>query len=157
MEPILSDQDRDLLDRLIKDAEKRTKAQIVAAVVKRSDCYAELPWKAFAFGASVTGLLVGVFGVIAYCMSPDLTFPLTGVAAVLVVGALFALLTVLVPGFARLFLSAHRAEAESGNMPNPFSLKGNSSPPREGRASSFSSASLSAVSCSCRTKGLAID
>lgn len=123
MEPILSDQDRDLLDRRIKDAEKRTKAQIVAAVAKRSDSYAELPWKAFAFGASVTGLLVGVFGVIAYCMSPDLTLPLTGVAAVLVVGALFALLTVLVPGFARLFLSAHRAEAEVRQYAQSFFLE----------------------------------
>lgn len=112
MGSILSDHDRDLLDRRIKEAEKRTRVQIVTAVVKRSDSYAELPWKAFAFGASVAGLLVVVLAVIACYRSPDVTFPLTGIAAVLGVGAVFALLAVLVPGFARLFLSGHRAEVE---------------------------------------------
>lgn len=112
MGSILSDHDRDLLDRCIEDAEERTRVQIVTAVVKRSDSYAELPWKAFALGASVTGLLVVVLAVIACYRNPDVAFPLTGIAAVLGVGAVFALLTVLVPGFARLFLSGHRAEVE---------------------------------------------
>lgn len=112
MEHVLSGSDRDRLDRRIADAEKRTQAQIVVAVIKRSDTYAEVPWKAFAFGASVAGLLVVALGLLPCCRTPGLTFPLAGVTAVLGVGALFALLAVLVPGFARLFLSSHRAEVE---------------------------------------------
>ena len=48
MKHSLSDHDRGQLDELIADVEKRTNTQIVLAVIKRSDIYAELPWKAFA-------------------------------------------------------------------------------------------------------------
>jgi putative membrane protein len=111
MERFLSDHDRGQLDQRIAEVEQRTKTQIVLAVIKRSDTYGELPWKAFALGTSVAGLLV--FG-------SDLLFQswtsrstaLIAVAATLSTGAAFALLTIFLPGFARLFLSGHRAEAE---------------------------------------------
>jgi len=111
MEQILSDHDRIQLDELIVEAEKRTSAQIVLAVVKRCDVYAEAPWKAFALGASIAGFLV--FGLTLVCphwISDAMAF--IAVATTLAAGAGLALLTVLVPGFARLFLSAHRAEVE---------------------------------------------
>ena len=58
MKQILSETDRVHLDKLIAEAELQTKAQIVLATVKRSDNYAEIPWKAFAFGSSIAGLAV---------------------------------------------------------------------------------------------------
>jgi len=111
MERILSDDEHSRLDERIAEAEKRTKAQIVLAVIKRSDAYAELPWKAFALGVSIAGLLVCILDLLLnYWISH--TMVLIAMAATLVVGAALALLTVFLPGFARLFLSAHRAEVE---------------------------------------------
>jgi len=57
MKKILSDHERDQLNQLVADMENRMDAQIVLAVVKRCDSYAELPWKAFALGASIAGLV----------------------------------------------------------------------------------------------------
>ena len=52
MKRTLTDLERNGLDQRVAEAEKRTGAQVVLAVVKRSDTYAELPWKAFALGAA---------------------------------------------------------------------------------------------------------
>ena len=62
MKQILSDTDRILLDKRIAEAEIKTKAQFVLATVKRSDSYAEIPWKAFAFGSSIAGFMVFLTG-----------------------------------------------------------------------------------------------
>ncbi len=107
----LTDQERLDLDKRTAEAEKRTDAQIVLAVVERSDAYAELPWKAFALGASASGFLITV---------PDLVRPswnaapavLFAVVVTLLAGAVCALLCITVPKFARFFLDAHRAEVE---------------------------------------------
>lgn len=111
MKRTLSDQDRNRLDALIADVEKHTNTQIVLAVIQRSDIYAELPWKAFALGASVTGLLVFILDLLFYSWYPLLTVPIT-VAGILAGGIVLALLTVLIPGFAKLFLSSFRGEVE---------------------------------------------
>jgi putative membrane protein len=111
MERILSDHEHSRLDERIAEAEKRTKAQIVLAVIKRSDAYAELPWKAFALGASIAGLLVFILDLLFYYWISH-AMALVAVGVTLAAGAALALLTVFVPGFARLFLSAHRAELE---------------------------------------------
>ena len=100
------------MDRCIAEAEKQTGAQIVVAVIKRSDSYSELPWKAFALCVSVTGLLVFIF---------DLLWPgwysqtavLISVVTILMTGIISALLSLYMPKFARLFLAAHRAEVEA--------------------------------------------
>jgi putative membrane protein len=111
MKRILSQSDKDHLNQLVAEAEKLTDAQIVLAVVKRSDSYAELPWKAFAIGTSVAGLLLFVLhAAIPSWYSP--TCVLIALAATLATGISLALLTVFVPPFARLFLSSHRAETE---------------------------------------------
>jgi len=107
----MKDDDKALLEKLIVEAERQTRAQIVMAVIRRSDNYCEIPWKAFAFGTSVTGLVV---------LFLDLFFPvwvtgatiLLSVTAIIVIGAFLALLTVLLPWFARLFLARHRRETE---------------------------------------------
>ncbi|MFZ5518021.1 MAG: TPM domain-containing protein [Candidatus Zhuqueibacterota bacterium] len=111
MKLLLSDHDRKKLDGLVADLEKQTKAQVVLAVVQRSDSYAELPWKAFALGASLAGLVVLILELYFYGWDSRLTALIT-VAGTLSGGAIFALLTVLFPGFARLFLSDVRAEVE---------------------------------------------
>lgn len=111
MKRTLSDHDRGRLDGLIAETEKRTKTQIVLAVIKRSDTYAELPWKAFALGASIAGLLVFILDLPLYDWYSRV-MALIVVAGTLAGGTTFALLTVLVPGFAKRFLSANRAEVE---------------------------------------------
>jgi putative membrane protein len=112
MHRTIDEQKRQELDRRVAEAERRTGAEIVLAVAQRCDSYPELPWKAFALGAAVTGL--------AAC-ARDTLHPswmsgaavLLAVTATLAAGAACALLCVLLPGFARIFLDRHRAEAET--------------------------------------------
>jgi len=112
MKQKLTEQERKQLDHRVADAEKRTGAQIVLAVVERSDVYAELPWKAFALGAAVAGLAIAVLDL----LRPEWhtsTAVLLSVTATLIAGAACALVCVGLPGFARMFLDAHRAEVET--------------------------------------------
>jgi putative membrane protein len=111
MKETLSDNDRNRLDTLIVAMEKNTGAQIVLAVIQRSDSYAELPWKAFALGASISGFLVFILDHMSYGWYPGITV-LIAVAGILAGGSVLTLLTVLIPVFARRFLSAFRAEVE---------------------------------------------
>ncbi len=112
MKPVLSENDKDLLEKTIARAEEHLKSQIVLATVIRSDSYAEIPWKAFALGVSVSGLLA---------LSGNLLFPgwiqgfavLIAVVAMLATGAAMTLLTMLLPVFARFFLNDNRAETET--------------------------------------------
>lgn len=111
MKKILNNQERSRLDKRIAEAEKRTGAQIVVAAIERSDSYSEIPWKAFALGVSVAGLLVFIF---------DLLWPewysqtavLISAVTILIMGILGTLLSLYITKFARLFLAAHRAEVE---------------------------------------------
>jgi putative membrane protein len=111
MRLFLSENEKSILDKHIAEAEKVTKAQIVLATVKRSDSYAEIPWLAFALGASVTGLLVFISSVISPVWISGLAI-LIPVVAILGTGSIFALLTIMSEKFARLFLSGSRAETE---------------------------------------------
>ena len=111
MKQILSETDRVHLDKLIAEAELQTNAQIVLATVKRSDNYAEIPWKAFAFGSSIAGLVVFLLDLVKVWETGTLIlFP---VAIILATGTLFVFLTILFQGFARLFLSDGRRETET--------------------------------------------
>lgn len=111
MKPILSYEDRVELDRRVAVLERRTGSQIVLAVTKRSDSYAELPWKAFALGVSLAGLGAVTLPILRPEWNSHLAVLLVVVFS-LAAGAVCALLTVAVPGFARLFLDSHRAEVE---------------------------------------------
>lgn len=112
MKKILSDSERNQLDLRIKEAEERTGAQIVLAVVNRCDNYPEIPWKAFAFSVSITGLLVLIWHLTPVGWITNAMVALS-IAVPLIAGALFLLLTILIPRFARLFLSDHRSEMET--------------------------------------------
>ncbi|OGP89909.1 MAG: hypothetical protein A2031_06700 [Deltaproteobacteria bacterium RBG_19FT_COMBO_43_11] len=111
MKKILNNKERSRLGKRVAEAEKRTGAQIVVAAIQRSDSYAEIPWKAFALGVSVAGLLVFIFDLLCpgwYSQTALLIF----VVVILITGILSALLSLYMPKFARLFLVAHRAEVE---------------------------------------------
>jgi putative membrane protein len=108
----LDDQDRSRLDRRVAESEKKTGVELVLAVIDRCDVYTELPWKAFALGASIAGLLILIVDLLRPVWVPG-NAVLFSVAAILAAGAFGALLCVLVPGFARLFLDEERAEVET--------------------------------------------
>ena len=108
---ILSDPERARLDRRIAEAERATGAQLVLAVVRRCDSYPEIPWKAFAMGVSAAAAVLLGFEL----LSPSWATARSlwpALAVVLCAGALPALLTVGIPGAARLFLDRNRAEME---------------------------------------------
>lgn len=107
----LSDHDRSRLDARVAETEKRTRTQIVLSVIRRSDSYAELPWKAFALGASAAGLILLLLHWRFHNWYPDVP-ALIPVVGILASGALFALLTVMIPRFSRCFLSDYSADAE---------------------------------------------
>lgn len=111
MKHILSDEQRARLDERVAEAEGHANAQIVLAVIERSDSYAEIPWKAFAMGASIASLLVFALGLLRGISNPNAAALVTVVAA-LGSGGVLALLTIFVPALARFFLSVHRAETE---------------------------------------------
>lgn len=111
MKQILTNQERIQLDQRVADVEKRTGAQIVLAVIERSDTYAELPWKAFALGASIAGLGTVLFDLLQPGWNSSFAV-LFAVVSILATGAACALLCVAFPQFARLFIDAHRIEVE---------------------------------------------
>jgi putative membrane protein len=91
--------------------EARTGVQVVVAVVARSDHYPEIPWAAFAMGASLGALATALADV----LRPDWVTARAAVVhgvAILAAGAACALAALVVPSFARLFLRGTRAEGE---------------------------------------------
>jgi len=111
MKTKLSEEERSQLDGLVSETEKQTGTQIVLAVIKRSDSYTELPWKAFALGAGIAGLLILILELSFFDWYPDMMMAVA-VTGTLAGGVVFAFLTALLPGFARMFLSEDRAETE---------------------------------------------
>lgn len=112
MKHAMNDQERLRLNQQVADVEKNADVQVVLAVVDRCDVYAELPWKAFALGASVAGFLIALLNMLGsrcvHCASVLIAVPAT-----LAVGVVSALLCIMVPAFARLFLDTTRAEVEA--------------------------------------------
>lgn len=112
MKHTLNDEERNILDKHISDAEKRTGAQIVLAVIERSDSYAEIPWKVFGLGASLAGFVIFILN-LKWPLASSVTASLVSIVMMLATGAGLALLCVFVPDFARLFLNARRADVET--------------------------------------------
>ena len=85
--------------------------QVITAVVGKADVYAELPWRAFALGSVLAGLII----VVADSLRPDWVSAhaaLVHVLTMLGVGALSGLLAIFVPAYARMFLGRLRRDAE---------------------------------------------
>ena len=99
------------IERRIVEVESRTGVQVVAALVPRADSYPELPWRAFALGASLSGLIALAIDI----GRPDWLSAqalLMQTLAILSGGTAAGLLATQLPAFAKLFLGAQRAKAE---------------------------------------------
>ncbi len=99
------------VDRRVARLEARTGVQVVTALAGKSDSYLELPWTAFALGASLAACGL----VVADWWRPEWATARTALVhavIILAVAASAALLAVFVPGFARLFLRTSRRDVE---------------------------------------------
>lgn len=99
------------IERRVAEFEARTGVEIVAAVERRSDLYPEVPWRAFALGASLAslGTLAGDL------LQPGWTTPrglLIQAVSILGAGLVTTLAAMLVPGIARLFIRRGRMQQE---------------------------------------------
>lgn len=92
--------------------ERSTGVEVVAAVIARADSYPEIPWKAFALGASLALLAAVAAALTAPGWEAAEAIVETAVAA-LAIGAAAALATVWIAPLARLFLSRARRQAEA--------------------------------------------
>jgi putative membrane protein len=107
----LTPDERSRIDQCVAAFEARTGAHVVAAVVDKSDNYPEIPWKAFALGTSVAALALLVIELVRPDW-PSAQHTLSASVLTLGLGAAFALATIRIHPFARLFLHAARAETE---------------------------------------------
>jgi putative membrane protein len=109
----ISDEDRERLARRVAVLEARTGAQVVTALVARSDAYPEVPWKAFALGAGLAALVLAARSLLGH--EWQTAQPALGHAAfMLVAGLLAALAALLWAPLARLLTDRARRAAEVG-------------------------------------------
>ena len=102
----------DAVNAEVERAERSTGVEIVAVVALRASQYPQIPWKAFALGAALAALaLVAASALAPQWPAADRT--LRDAVTILAAGAAAALATVVVPGFARLFLRPPRAAFEA--------------------------------------------
>jgi putative membrane protein len=92
--------------------ERATGVEAVAAVIARADSYPEIPWKAFALGASIASLAAVAAALFEPGWEAHEAVVETAVAA-LAAGAAAALGTIWIAPLARLFLPRARREAEA--------------------------------------------
>lgn len=107
----LTGAEADALDALVARIESRSGVQVVTAVVGKSDTYDELPWKAFALGASLAACGV----VLSDVLRPDWITAQTALlhaVVILATAGATALLAVFVPAIGRLLLRTARSELE---------------------------------------------
>jgi len=90
--------------------EATTGVQVVVALIDKADTYLELPWRAFALGASLGAFAAVIID--ALSASWPTGGALASVALTLGSGATLAVAAILVPSFARLFLRDIRRNAE---------------------------------------------
>ena len=99
------------VEERVRAVEGRTGVQVVVAAIERADVYHGLRWRAFAFGAVVSGAAIALGGALRPGLVPE-PAPFWAVAGVLAAGAICALAATFSPAVARLFLEPLRAQAE---------------------------------------------
>ena len=107
----MSRAEADAIEARIAQVEARTGTQVVTAVVGRSDAYPELAWKAFALGAALAALAVVALDIV----RPDWMSAYAGwsnVTPILAGGAANAILALVLPPYARLYLNRVRCHGE---------------------------------------------
>jgi len=107
----LTEEEKSLLSARVAGLETRTGAQAVAAVIGKSDAYPEVPWKAFALGAAVAALYSATRSLITYDWEAGES-ALYHAVVILGVGAVLALLAVLLEPVARFFTDTRRRDLE---------------------------------------------
>jgi putative membrane protein len=117
----LTEPEKQLLVRRVAEVEARTGAEIVTTLVAKCDHYPEIPWKAFALGASASALVVAALTLSNTGWAP--WSPIPTIAAILCAGLVAALLTVFWPVFARLFLGRERVAGEVRQYAESLFLK----------------------------------
>jgi putative membrane protein len=93
------------------DIEAHTGVRITTAIVARCDAYVELPWKAFALGASLAAF-VTVLAIMLAADGVPQGIVLGQAIAILSVGAASSLAALWLPPWARLFLRPSRRDVE---------------------------------------------
>ncbi|HEX7812350.1 MAG TPA: hypothetical protein VF460_10620 [Burkholderiales bacterium] len=109
----LSEQDKERLAARVAALEARTGAQVVTALVARSDSYAEVPWKAFALGAALAALVMAASSLLVRDWEAGQS-ALYNAVAILGSGAALALLALFIAPLARLFTDRMRRSLEVG-------------------------------------------
>lgn len=107
----LTAREAEAIDARVAAVEAATGVEIVAALIGKADAYFEVPWKAFALGASIAALAAAI----ADAVRPDWVAAHAAVkwaVGILAAGGSSALAAVFVPGWARAFLSPSRREVE---------------------------------------------
>ena len=108
---VLTSAEASAIELRTAEVEAHTGVEIVAAVVAKSYTYPQLPWKAFALGATLAGFVV----VLIDTLRPDWTTAhaaLMHAVAILGAGAASAIIAIFIPPFAQLFLRAPRRDLE---------------------------------------------
>jgi uncharacterized membrane protein len=108
---MLSTSDIAAIEARIRAIEARTRAQVVVALVARTDRFHGLRWRAFALGAAAAAFVVVLLDV----ARPDWVTSRTAIvtaAAIIGAGLACTVLATFMPAFERLFLSWTRAQAE---------------------------------------------
>ncbi len=108
---LLSKAEADAITARSVELESRVGVQVIAAIIGKADAHVELPWKAFALGAVLSGLAM----VVADLARPQwltANVALVDTVTILGTGAASALLAVFVPAYARFFLRSTRRDAE---------------------------------------------
>ena len=108
---LLSKAEADAITARSAQLESRVGVQVIAAIIGKADAHVELPWKAFALGAVLSGLAM----VVADLARPQwltANVALVDTVTILGTGAASALLAVFVPAYARFFLRSTRRDAE---------------------------------------------
>ena len=108
---LLSKAEADAITARSVELESRVGVQVIAAIIGKADAHVELPWKAFALGAVLSGLAM----VVADLARPQwltVNVALVDTVTILGTGAASALLAVFVPAYARFFLRSTRRDAE---------------------------------------------
>jgi len=108
---LLSKAEADAITARSAQLESRVGVQVIAAIIGKADAHVELPWKAFALGAVLSGLAV----VVADLARPQwltANVALVDTVTILGTGAASALLAVFVPAYGRFFLRSTRRDAE---------------------------------------------
>jgi putative membrane protein len=110
------------LEQEIAGLEAQTGVQLVTAVIGKADSYVELPWKAFALGTAFAGLVLVVADTLWQRWS-GAGDALIFAVAILGAGAASALLAVVAPAYARLFVRATRRDVEVRHYAQAFFLR----------------------------------